>query len=675
MKILRHITTILLILLIAVSCEKDEETYSFDNLSAPTNVSVVFDVTQDNSGLVTIFPNADGATKYLIAFGDTIDETPTEYKVGEEITHVYKEGTYTVGITAVGIDGKKTSIEENLVVSFKVPENLEITVENDLVVSKQVNISATADYATLIEFYFGELAEADDTAVVTTPGETVSHIYENPGDYQITVIAKSGAIETLDSTFTFTVTEITGPQVAAPTPPDRVESDYISIFSDAYTNLTGTNFNPNWGQSTIVTQEEVVEGDMILKYTNLNYQGTQFENPIDASGMEYLHVDMWTEDATSVKFYTIDGVAEKGYELAITPETWVSYDIPLSYFDNVDLSSIIQFKVDDNGTGEGATVYFDNIYFYKPGASTKPSLPLNFESTTINYEFTDFGNVSSSIVNNPDATGINTSSKVAKSVKPSGAEIWAGTFLTMESPIDFSTSKTFKVKVYSPKSGATVKLKVENLTDGNISFEADATTSVTNEWEELTFDFSGINTANEYQKVVIFFDFGNAGDDSEYFFDDIKFASSSIENFEGAAPTFTVFGNIPDIEVVTNPDQSGANTTAKTAKMTKSAGAETWAGSFFELSSALDFVNYSKIKVSTWSPKSGITVKVKLENQDASITHEVDVTNTTADAWEDLVYDFSAAPAADYVRVVIFFDFGNSGDDSVYYYDEFELTD
>jgi len=39
------------------------------------------------------------------------------------------------------------------------------------------------------------------------------------------------------------------------------------------------------------------------------------------------------------------------------------------------------------------------------------------------------------------------------------------------------------------------------------------------------------------------------------------------------------------------------------------------------------------------------------------------------------VYDFSAAPAADYVKVVVFFDFGVGGDDSVYYFDDFTLTD
>ncbi len=48
--------------------------------------------------------------------------------------------------------------------------------------------------------------------------------------------------------------------------------------------------------------------------------------------------------------------------------------------------------------------------------------------------------------------------------------------------------------------------------------------------------------------------------------------------------------------------------------------------------------------------------------------------NTTANAWEELVYDFSDAPEADYMRVVIFFDFGNPGNDTIYYFDEYTLN-
>ncbi len=52
---------------------------------------------------------------------------------------------------------------------------------------------------------------------------------------------------------------------------------------------------------------------------------------------------------------------------------------------------------------------------------------------------------------------------------------------------------------------------------------------------------------------------------------------------------------------------------------------------------------------------------------------EVDLTTTVTDAWEELVYDFSGAPAADYVKVVIFFDFDVAGDGSVYYFDDIQL--
>ncbi|MGB0878981.1 MAG: PKD domain protein, partial [Polaribacter sp.] len=84
--------------------------------------------------------------------------------------------------------------------------------------------------------------------------------------------------------------------------------------------------------------------------------------------------------------------------------------------------------------------------------------------------------------------------------------------------------------------------------------------------------------------------------------------------------------------------------------------------------------NYSKISVKTWSPKVGAQVKLKIENADASIVYEVDLNTSVLNTWEELVYNFSSAPTADYVRVVIFFDFGNVGDDSVYYYDELALT-
>ena len=68
-------------------------------------------------------------------------------------------------------------------------------------------------------------------------------------------------------------------------------------------------------------------------------------------------------------------------------------------------------------------------------------------------------------------------------------------------------------------------MKLENAADGNINVEIPATNSVAGGWEELTFDFTGVNNANNYQRVVVFFDFGQNGTGADYYFDDIKLSN------------------------------------------------------------------------------------------------------------------------------------------------------
>ncbi|MBK7306296.1 MAG: hypothetical protein IPI88_04185 [Chitinophagaceae bacterium] len=137
--------------------------------------------------------------------------------------------------------------------------------------------------------------------------------------------------------------------------------------------------------------------------------------------------------------------------------------------------------------------------------------------------FVNFGGATATVVNNPDASGINTSSKVGKMVK-GAPEVWAGSFIDLVNPINFTVLRTFKVKVYSPRIGAKLLLKVENPTNGAQFYEKEATTTVANAWEELTFDYTAI-PAGFYARVVLIFDLGTAGDGSPnftYYFDDIR---------------------------------------------------------------------------------------------------------------------------------------------------------
>jgi len=367
MNSIKNIAVFIFVLVVLASCKKDVDNLKvLDNVKAPTNVNAIFDITQDNTGVVTIIPTAEGVTEFFITFGDATDEKPTTYAINEVITHTYTEGVFTVGITASGLTGLTSKIEKELNVTFKAPENLVVTIVPDAINPKTISVTATADYATIMEIYFGEVTGEEPVKVL--PGEAALHTYAEAGNYVVRVVAKSGGSATVE------------------------HSEIVTISA----------------------------------------------------------------------------------------------------------------------------------------ASDPVTLPITFESYTVNYSFVDFGNEVTSVVDNPDASGINNSARVAQSIKTTGAETWAGTLLTLASPIDFTAKKLIRVKVLSPKMGVVVKFKIENLNNADINAEVDVITTTSNEWEELTFDFSGIDLGQEYQKVVMFFDFGNTGDDATYYFDDIKQASAAV---------------------------------------------------------------------------------------------------------------------------------------------------
>jgi len=157
----------------------------------------------------------------------------------------------------------------------------------------------------------------------------------------------------------FNNTGSTSPNTAAPVPTYSA-ANVNSVFSDSYTNISGTDLNPPWGQTTVVSQVSIA-GNNTLKYKGLNYQGIQLGSPQNISAMSYVHLDFWTANSTLLNVYLISpGPIEKAYKLTVPTSGWTSIDIPLSSFSPVDLSNVIQFKFDGNGD-----IYLDNILFRK----------------------------------------------------------------------------------------------------------------------------------------------------------------------------------------------------------------------------------------------------------------------------------------------------------------------
>lgn len=148
-------------------------------------------------------------------------------------------------------------------------------------------------------------------------------------------------------------------------PPTRNAANVISIYSDAYTSLSGTDFNPNWSQSGFATASEInISGNNIRKYANINYQGVQFASPINVSSMTNLHLDIWTSDCTAFDVFLISpGPVEQAVTITPTASGWKSIDIPLTSYTTPAKNNLIQFKFVSTPFG-GPTVYLDNIYFW-----------------------------------------------------------------------------------------------------------------------------------------------------------------------------------------------------------------------------------------------------------------------------------------------------------------------
>lgn len=179
--------------------------------------------------------------------------------------------------------------------------------------------------------------------------------------------------------------------------------------------------------------------------------------------------------------------------------------------------------------------------------------------------------------------------------------------------------------------------------------------------------------------------FGNCADDGTC---DVVLMPNLPMDFESADITYAPagfgdvnFGPIPT-SIEDNPFMDADNGSAKVWKVTKTTGAQTWAGASIDLASPMDFSTTSTIKVKFYSAFAGIPVQVKIENlADPAVSAEVMV-NTTVDAgWETLVFDMSTStvgtfdPAIEYGRFVVFPDFGNTPmiGDIDFYFDDAEL--
>jgi len=691
MNAIKYLYSALLMLVVLAACNKvsTDDIAFVDTAAAPAKLSVMFDITQDNTGKVTITPNGEGGVYYDVYYGDATT-APANVTAGNSTTHIYAEGVYNVKIVAHAVNGKTTELIQKLTVSFRAPENLAVNVAIDGANNFKVNVSATALYETFFKVFWGDVANEPGQSFLE--GQTASHVYASVGTYTVKVVAYSGGAAT--TTFTTTVT-IVDPVLL----PITFESPTINY---AFTNfggatatkianpqINGINTSANVGRM-VKNGPEVWAGSFLTLGGPIDFSVNRVFRMKVFSSRVGAKVLLKTENLTN------GGIFFEKEVLTTVANAWEDLAFDFRTINTANSYSKVVLIFDLGTVGDGSanfTWLFDDIRQTNQMPVSLLALPVTFDLPGVNYEVTDFGNNQSSAAVDPT----NAANNVKKTVKANGAETWAGTTIGagFTTNLPFTATKTqMSVRVYSPGAGIRVRLKVEDRTNPARSVETEAMTQAANTWETLVFDFANqssgtaaLNLSYTYNMASIFFDFGNAGTGKTFYWDDVNFLATNVTPNYLALPLdfqsttyaypFVDFGG-GAATVVNNPNASGINTSTKVGKMVKGPP-EVYGGSFIELVNPINFSVLKTFKVKVYSPRIGARLLLKVENAtNGGISFEKEATCTTANTWEELTFDFSTINVGNsYSKVVLIFDLGTAGDGSpnyTFYFDDIRLN-
>jgi hypothetical protein len=195
------------------------------------------------------------------------------------------------------------------------------------------------------------------------------------------VTAKVGALEAADGVPVVVVATLPTAPASAPPRPTLTASSVLSLLSDAYANHAVDTWRTSW--SSAVLTEATVGADNVKQYTSLDFVGVEFANAnvVDATSMNYVHLDIWTPNATAVRVKLVDYGADRvggggddtEHELVFDNDSapdlatgaWVSLELPLARFAGLTSRAHLGLLVLSAAPAGTATLFVDNVYFHE----------------------------------------------------------------------------------------------------------------------------------------------------------------------------------------------------------------------------------------------------------------------------------------------------------------------
>ena len=726
---MRHIKKLLVLFLVfsaITSCEKEEVSYALQDISAPTDVKAIFDISQDEVGLVTLTPTAEGASMFEVYFGDVENETPTMVNPGETLSHTYAEGEYNLRIVAIGLTGLKSELIRVVTVSFDPPTDLEVDVKISSTNPFELLVTPSATNATVYDVYFGDVEDEEPLTIMDT--ETASHVYAETGTYNVRVVARGGGAASVEYTEEVTISGASEPVKLPITFEDATVNYAVAGFGASDFGSIPAAVIDNPDASGINTSTKVLSVNKLQDAQVWAGASIPLADAIDFSNSTTVAIKVWSPRAgTPILFKIEDSNSERDgngnptvfVEIQSSTTlvgTWEEITFDLSTIDSFDVSKSYDTAIvfPDFGTaGKGEMFYFDDIMLVGATADcvaeTEENIdfangPINwtFKTDDADHEFDQFGNLTTDIVANPVTDGINPSCSVQMVEKTEGCETWSGLGQAIPTAIDFTTTdkKIFKLKVLAKDQLAAVTLRLEKEPFPDVDPAEDRVAQITElgVWQELTFDFSDVDDKT-FRSIIIYFERDAACDGDVYYFDDLVQTDGGTDG--GTDGETTVATSLPiDFESnetlsgvfeagdgvtgmpISNPDMSGINTSATVYEFTKASGAAWYSGIYQIFPSNINLSSQKSFSIKFWSPKAGINVRFQLEKEGGSGGPTVfkDLTVSEANKWVTLTYNFDGVVngADAYDKLVIFPDFDSAnetpGDGSVYYIDDLMQT-
>lgn len=360
---MKNIKSILLLLVavFATSCSEDSisDDLSSVNSSQPNNINSTLQISNDNSGIVKITPTGNDATFFTVDFGDGTSE-PVTLSAGENVSHVYPEGSYTVKIIATSITGFETESLIPFQITYRAPENIEITKNID---GYNLTVSATADFANGFLVYYGDVANEIGTPMAV--GQTLPpHTYPNAGTYQLRVVALSGGVATselIEEVVIFDPFEL----------PITFESDFINYFFGTFGDVNFAKVdNPN--PTGLNTSAKVGRYTKPMNVPNWSGTYSPLDNPIDFANGNKIKVLVHASEVgkmLNVELeWAVGGNPANGVAVVKVANTvanqWQELTFDFSTIAGIPADAqftqlVLRYNDADNGAGE--VIYLDNI--------------------------------------------------------------------------------------------------------------------------------------------------------------------------------------------------------------------------------------------------------------------------------------------------------------------------